>query len=47
LLFVVAHWHGLAKLRLQTDPTLDIMDSATVSLGEELRGFVKKTCSAY
>jgi hypothetical protein len=47
LLFVMAHWHGLAKLRLHTDPTLDIMDSVTVSLGTKLRHFAKVICPAY
>jgi hypothetical protein len=47
LLFITAHWHGLAKLRMHTDPTLDIMDDTTVSLGQKRRDFVKNTCTAY
>ena len=47
LLFIVAHWHGLAKLRLHTDTTLDILDKLTASLGKELRGFNQYTCSAF
>jgi hypothetical protein len=47
LLFVTAHWHSLAKLRMHTDLTLDIMDTVTTSLGEKLRKFKDMTCSAF
>jgi hypothetical protein len=47
LLFVAAHWHSMAKLRMHTDFTLDIMDAATASLGEELRKFNDVTCTAF
>jgi hypothetical protein len=47
LLFVAAHWHGLAKLRLHNDFTLDILDSVTRSLGQLLRNFNDKTCAAF
>jgi hypothetical protein len=47
LLFVMAHWHALAKLRLHTDITLAAMDSITVLLGIKLRLFQSKTCSAF
>jgi hypothetical protein len=43
----MAHWHSLAKLRLHTDITLAAMDRITVLLGEKLRQFQKKTCSAF
>jgi hypothetical protein len=33
LLFVFAHWHGLAKLRMHTDQTLALLDEATALLG--------------
>jgi hypothetical protein len=36
LLFIVAHWHGLAKLRLHIDETLEILDEWTIFLGKEL-----------
>jgi hypothetical protein len=45
LLFVAAQWHGLAKLRLHTDATLDIMDNVTMVLGKILRAFQKGTCA--
>ncbi|RXW23302.1 hypothetical protein EST38_g2534 [Candolleomyces aberdarensis] len=44
LLFTLAHWHGLAKLRLHTDTTLDILDHLTTVLGDQFRGFVSKVC---
>jgi hypothetical protein len=47
LLFVMAHWHGLAKLRMHHDVTLDIMESVTASLGELLRSFRDVTSPAF
>lgn len=43
----MAHWHGLAKLRLHTDYTLAHLERATTELGEQLRVFQRKTCAAY
>jgi hypothetical protein len=43
----MAHWHGLAKLHLHTDATLDIMDNGTLLLGQALRDFKTNTCSAF
>lgn len=47
LVFISAHWHGLAKLRLHTDITLGIMDRLTTELGQALRSFEEHTCPAY
>jgi hypothetical protein len=47
LLFDLAHWHGLAKLRMHTDTTLDILAEVTTSLGSSLRVFKGSTCSAF
>lgn len=47
LLFVVAHWHSLAKLRLHHDLTLKVMDDVTSFLGEKLREFKDVTCAAF
>jgi hypothetical protein len=47
LLFTMAHWHALAKLRMHNDLSLDIMDAVTVSLGKALRTFRDTTCSAF
>jgi hypothetical protein len=43
----MAHWHGLAKLRMHTDTTLDIMDAVTSDLGKKLRAFQQKTCAFF
>jgi hypothetical protein len=47
LLFRLAEWHALAKLRLHTEPTLTCMESVTVILGRELRHFCSVTCAAF
>lgn len=47
LLFEIAHWHGLAKLRLHHDRTLDIMQAVTVSVGIKLRRFAQHTCASF
>lgn len=47
LLFVVAQWHGLAKLRMHTAHTLEILDQFTTLLGQFIRDFLSKTCSAF
>jgi hypothetical protein len=47
LLFTCVHWHSLAKLRMHTDITLDIMDDVTTSLGKAFREFQTKVCPAY
>ena len=43
----MAHWHGLAKLRLHTDSTLDVLGGVTTSLGKSLRDFRDKICTKY
>ncbi|KAF8235652.1 hypothetical protein L208DRAFT_1256322, partial [Tricholoma matsutake] len=47
LLFELAHWHGLAKLSMHTDATLDILSHVTTSLGNSLHTFEEKTCEAF
>jgi hypothetical protein len=47
LLFTCAQWHALAKLRMHTDETLDILDKVTVKFGKQLRHFQKHTCVAF
>jgi hypothetical protein len=47
LLFLCAHWHGLAKLRMHSDVTLSIMDEATASLGKAFRDFSSNMCPTY
>ncbi|EUC56392.1 hypothetical protein RSOL_175040 [Rhizoctonia solani AG-3 Rhs1AP] len=43
LLFVLAHWHGLAKLRRHTTATVDALSHTTTRLGHELREFHRYT----
>jgi hypothetical protein len=43
----MAHWHGLAKLRMHSDLTLEILDQRTTDLGEQFRKFKAKVCNAY
>ncbi|KJA18100.1 hypothetical protein HYPSUDRAFT_145489 [Hypholoma sublateritium FD-334 SS-4] len=47
LLFILAHWHALAKLRQHTELSLAVLESATTQLGRSLRDFEAETCSAY
>ena len=39
LLFRLAEWHALAKLRMHTEHTLDCLTQATIAIGQELRSF--------
>ncbi|KAK2467952.1 hypothetical protein APHAL10511_000247 [Amanita phalloides] len=47
LLFELATWHVLAKLRLHTETTLKGLETSTKRLGDALRTFKKVTCAAY
>jgi hypothetical protein len=47
LLFRLAEWHALAKLRMHTDHTLGIMDYVTIKLGQAARKFRSITCNAF
>ncbi|KAF7973003.1 hypothetical protein HWV62_16378 [Athelia sp. TMB] len=47
LLFRLGEWHALAKLRMHTDNTLQLLDAATTAVGEELRRFSRTTCAYY
>ena len=39
LLFTFAHWHGLAKLWMHNEATLNLLDDETTILGTQLRDF--------
>jgi hypothetical protein len=43
----MVHWHGLAKLQMHSDLTLDIMDELTSSVGCQFHEFKATVCSAY
>ncbi|KAF8833568.1 hypothetical protein BDN67DRAFT_992818 [Paxillus ammoniavirescens] len=47
LMFLLGHWHGLAKLQMHTDETLNILESVMKNLGDELHKFVSETCPAF
>jgi len=45
LLFELATWHALAKLRLHTETTLTALESSGMRLGKALRRFQDTVCS--
>jgi hypothetical protein len=47
LLFELATWHGLAKLRLHTESTIKDLDNSTTRLGKLFRRFATTICEAY
>lgn len=47
LLFELATWHGLAKLRLHTETTVQDLENSTARLGDLLRNFQKIVCPEY
>ena len=47
LLFELATWHALAKLRLHTESTLNALENSATRLGSLLRKFKNDVCSAY
>ena len=44
---MLCHWHGLAKLRLHTDATLNIFEQVTMDLGNLIRTFSSDTCPCF
>lgn len=47
LLFELATWHALAKLRRHTTATISDLRNSTVRLGQKLRHFVRVICPKY
>jgi hypothetical protein len=47
LLFELATWHGLAKLRLHTELSTCALEVSTTRLGSDLRRFESVTCEAF
>lgn len=43
LLYRAAEWHALAKLRMHTDGTLELLDACTMSFGSLMRRFRNNT----
>jgi len=47
LLYKTAEWHALAKLRLHTDTTLNLLEAATKEFGHLMRQFRDKTSNEF
>ena len=47
LLFELATWHALAKLRLHTESTVVALEHSTQRLGKAIRIFEEKLCAEY
>jgi len=47
LLFLLCHWHRLAKLCMHTDDMLKLMELVTAALGNHLCVFTTETCTAF
>ncbi|KAF9551238.1 hypothetical protein CPC08DRAFT_768761 [Agrocybe pediades] len=47
LLYHTAEWHALAKLRMHTDTSLDLLESLTTQFGKLMREFRDLTCVAF
>ena len=47
LLFVLCAWHAYAKLRIHTTSTLRALKESTKALGQQLRLWVRRTCTFF
>lgn len=47
LLYRLAEWHALAKLRMHTEITLQYLEKTTTTIGKELRSFRDTIGAAY
>ena len=47
LLFLLAHWHGMAKLQMHTDKTLEVLERVLARLGSQLRTFAGEMCPSF
>jgi hypothetical protein len=47
LLYRTAEWHALAKLRIQTESSLELLDDLTTEFGQLLRQFRDLTCTRF
>lgn len=47
LLYRLAQWHALAKLRLHTEPTLEWLEKTTMEVGKLMREFRDKSASKF
>jgi hypothetical protein len=47
LLAALAEWHALAKLRLHTEVTVNLLETKTTELASRVQEFMNVTCQAY
>ena len=47
LLYVATYWHSLAKLRLHSETTLNVLDNVTIILAKLIRHFAQVTCLSF
>lgn len=47
LLYRTAEWHALAKARMHTESSLELLDKLTTEFGQLIRWFRDLTCSVY
>jgi hypothetical protein len=47
LLYDLAYWHALAKLRLHTQSSLERLSHAVELLGISMKSFLRKVCTAF
>ncbi len=47
LLYRTAEWHALAKLRMQTEGSLKLLDDLTAEFGQLIRQFRDLTCNTF
>lgn len=47
LLYRTAEWHALAKLRMHTDSTLNLLEQLTTEFGKLMRDFRKLSGAAF
>lgn len=47
MLYSLAYWHGLAKMRLHTDSSVVLLDDAHTAMAAHLRIFTNTVCPAF
>ncbi|KAJ7707290.1 hypothetical protein B0H16DRAFT_1345296 [Mycena metata] len=47
VLFTLAEWHSLAKLKMHTDSSISLFKLATREIGRQLRRFKRQVCSQF
>jgi hypothetical protein len=47
LLYVLAYWHGLSKMRMYTKSSVKLLNDAHTAMGTHLRHFERVVCAKY